>query len=278
MTAWHDEGNRSEQFHVDRHLVIWSSGQEHAMERSLSAEALYERARLRLPGGVAATARLHAALGRPFYIASGQGAYVEDLDKRRYVDLCMSHGASLLGHGHPAILQAVQQALSMGLICAAESEHQVALAERLAEGVPCAEQSRFAGSGSEAMMHALRLARAATGRELIIKFEGHFHGYADVLNYSWAPPAEHAGPARAPATYPESAGMPAALTETVLVVPFNDPEALAAAFRANGERVAALLLEPVNYDSGCIPPTPGFLQHCRALCDQYGALLLFDGC
>ena len=242
----------------------------------LHPDSLYAHARELLPGGVSATARMNAAIGRPFYVRRGDGAYVEDLQGRRYVDMCTSHGASLLGHNHPAIVGAVQDALALGVICAYETEHQVALAERLAEIIPCAEQARYAGSGTEAMMHALRLARAATGREVIVKFEGHFHGYSDVLNYSWAPPIEAAGAAAHPATYPESAGMPASLVETVEVVPFNDPQALEALFAARGERVAALVLEPVNYDSGCILPAPGFLALCRSLCDRYGAILLFD--
>jgi glutamate-1-semialdehyde 2,1-aminomutase len=237
---------------------------------------LFARAREVLPGGVSATARMNAAIGRPFYVRRGDGAFVEDLDGNRYVDMCVSHGASLLGHNHPAIVGAVQQALDLGVICAYETEHQVALAERLAQLIPCAEQARFVGSGTEAMMHALRLARSATGRELLIKFEGHFHGYADVLNYSWAPPLGAAGPAGQPTTYPESGGMPASLRETVLVLPFNDPGALEQAFAAHGAQVAALVIEPVNYDSGCIEPAPGFLQRCRALCDQHGAILLFD--
>jgi glutamate-1-semialdehyde 2,1-aminomutase len=241
-----------------------------------NAERLYQRAQQHLPGGVSASARMNPAIGRPFYIRRGNGAYVEDLNGQRYVDMCMSHGASLLGHNHPTIVRAVQQALELGIVCAYETEYQIELAERLAERIPCAEQSRFAGSGSEAMMHALRLARAATGRELIIKFEGHFHGYADVLNYSWAPPLAQAGTHDHPTTYPESAGMPATLAETVMVVPFNDPAALEQIFTTYGEQIAALLLEPVNYDSGCILPAPGFLQHCRTLCDRYGTILLFD--
>jgi glutamate-1-semialdehyde 2,1-aminomutase len=240
------------------------------------AGQLYDRARAVLPGGVTATARMNAALGQPFYVRSGDGAYVESYDGRRYVDMCLSHGASLLGHNHPAIVGAVRAALEHGVICAYETEHQVRLAEQLAAIIPCADQARFAGSGSEAMMHALRLARAATGRELVIKFEGHFHGYADVLNYSWAPPLEAAGDQAHPAVFPESAGMPGALRETLLVVPFNDPVALEAAFAARGPQVAALVLEPVNYDSGCIAPEPGFLKLCRELCDRYGAVLLFD--
>lgn len=241
-----------------------------------SAENLYALARQFFPGGVTASARANPALGRPFYVARGDGAYVYDLDGREYVDMCLSHGASLLGHNHPRIRAAVAQALGLGVICAYETEHHVALAQLLAEMVPCAEMVRFAGSGTETVMHALRLARAATGREVVIKFEGHFHGYSDFLNYSWAPPLAQAGPADAPRPYRESAGIPPRLDELVVVVPFNDPAALEAAFARHGAAAAALVLEPINYDSGCIEPRPGFLKLCRELCDRYGALLLFD--
>jgi glutamate-1-semialdehyde 2,1-aminomutase len=241
-----------------------------------AADALYEEARRYLPGGVTATARLSAALGRPFYVARGSGPYVYDLDGREYVDMCCSHGASLLGHAHPRVAAALARAAELGVICAYETEHHVALARLVSEMVPCAEMVRFAGSGTESVMHALRLARAATGRELVIKFEGHFHGYSDSLNYSWAPPLAAAGPADAPIPYPESAGIPRALDAMVVVVPFNDPAALEAAFAHHGHEAACLVLEPVNYDSGCISPAPGFLELCRELCDRSGALLLFD--
>ncbi len=241
-----------------------------------SAEELFQTAREVLPGGVSATARRNAAIGHPFYISRGDGATVFDLDGKPHVDLCLSHGASLLGHNHPAIKAAVQRALDLGIVCAAETEHQVALAQKLRAMVPCAEMSRFSSSGTETMMHALRLARAATGREKFIKFEGHFHGYSDFLNFSWAPPLDKAGPSAAPLPFPESAGMPRNTGEHVIVVPFNDPAALEAAFAAHGREVAALIMEPINYDSGCIPPQPGFAQLCRSLCDAHGALLFFD--
>src|SRR5689334_5236835 len=240
-----------------------------------SAETLYEIAQRYFPGGVTATARANPAIGRPFYISRGDGAYVYDLDGREYVDMCISHGASLLGHNHPRIRAAVARALELGVVCAYETEHHVALAQLIAEMVPCADMVRFAGSGTESVMHALRLARAATGREIVIKFEGHFHGYSDFLNYSWAPPLDQAGPADAPVPYRESAGIPPRLDDMVVIVPFNDPDALEAAFVRHGREAAALILEPINYDSGCIPAQPSFLQLCRQLCDRYGALLLF---
>jgi glutamate-1-semialdehyde 2,1-aminomutase len=125
-------------------------------------------------------------------------------------------------------------------------------------------------------MHALRLARTVTGREKIIKFEGHFHGYSDYVYYSAAPPVSTAGPAANPIPYPESKGMPKQMADLVVVVPFNDPEALERAFAGHGAATAALIMEPVNYDAGCIVPQPGFLELCRQLCDNYGVLLFFD--
>ncbi len=229
-----------------------------------------------LPGGVCASARANAAIGRPFFVSRGEGAYLFDLDGKAYLDLCTSHGASLLGHKHPAITAAVQQALELGILCACETEHQTRLAERLRAMVPCAEMARFAGSGTETVMHGLRLARVATGRRRFIKFEGHFHGYADALNYSVMPPPDKAGPPAHPIAYAESAGMPERNADDVIVVPFNDPAALRAAFERHGPTVAALLMEPVNYDQGCIEPAPGFAQLCRSLCEQHGALLFFD--
>ena len=241
-----------------------------------SAETLYADAQRYFPGGVTATARANPAIGHPFYVARGDGPYVYDLDGRAYVDLCISHGASLLGHNHPRIRAAVAHALDLGVICAYETEHHVALARLISDMVPCADMLRFAGSGTETVMHGLRLARAATGREKVIKFEGHFHGYSDFLNYSWAPPLDQAGPPAAPTPYRESAGIPPRLDDLVVIVPFNDPAALEAAFARHGGETAALMLEPINYDSGCIPPRPGLLQLCRELCDRYGALLFFD--
>jgi glutamate-1-semialdehyde 2,1-aminomutase len=241
-----------------------------------SALDLFTAAQDVLPGGVTATARRNAALGHPFYISRGDGAHVYDLDGNRHVDMCLSHGASLLGHNHPAIKAGVQRALDLGILCAAETEHQVALAQTLRDMVPCAQMARFSSSGTETMMHALRLARATAGRDKIIKFEGHFHGYSDFLNFSWAPPLTEAGSAERPTPYAESAGIPSVAGQTLIVAPFNEPGALEAVFAEHGHEIAALVMEPINYDSGCIPPKPGFAQLCRELCDRYGALLLFD--
>jgi glutamate-1-semialdehyde 2,1-aminomutase len=240
------------------------------------AEVLYAAASQYLPGGVCASARANAAIGRPFYVSRGDGALLYDLDGKPAIDMCTSHGASLLGHNHAGIKAAVQSALDIGILCANETEHAARLAQRVSEMVPCAEMVRFAGSGTETVMHGLRLARTATGRTKFIKFEGHFHGYADALNFSVMPPLDQAGPAHAPRAFAESAGMPLQAADDLILVPFNDPAALQAAFDAHGDTVAALLMEPVNYDQGCIEPLPGFAALCRSLCDRHGALLFFD--
>jgi glutamate-1-semialdehyde 2,1-aminomutase len=241
-----------------------------------SAEKLYDTARQYLPGGVCATARANQAIGHPLYVSRGDGSRVYDLDGRDYIDMCTSHGASLLGHNHPKIKAAVAQALDLGILCSCETGYHAALARRITELVPCAEMVRFAGSGTETVMHALRLARTATGREKIIKFEGHFHGYSDAVNFSVTPPLDEAGPHTTPIPYPESHGIPASWKDLVVVVPFNDPGALEKAFARHGREAATLIMEPINYDSGCIVPQPGFVQLCRDLCDRYGVLLLFD--
>ncbi len=241
-----------------------------------SAHTLYSVAQENLPGGVCASYRVNEAIGRPFHVSRGDGAHVYDLDGREYVDMCMSHGASLLGHNHPGIRSAVAKALEMGVICAYDTEYQSALARRLAELVPGAEMARFACSGTETVMHALRLARTATGREKVLKFEGHFHGYADYVAYSYGPPLDEAGPPDRPVPYPQSAGMPRGLKDLIVVVPFNDPDALKAAFAEHGDDLACLIMEPISYDMGCVLAQPGLLALCRDLCDRHGALLFFD--
>ncbi len=154
--------------------------------------------------------------------------------------------------------------------------HQAQLAQRITELVPCAEMVRFGGSGTETVMHGLRLARCATGREKLIKFEGHFHGYSDALNYSVMPPLDQAGPARTPTPYAESSGVPANTREHVIVLPFNDPQALEAAFAEHGHEVAALLLEPINYDQGCLMRHPAFWGFGRLALDNRGVVLFFE--
>ena len=240
-------------------------------------DELFDFANRYLVGGVSASARVNAATGRPLYLTRGDGCRVYDVDGREFIDYNLSHGATFLGHNHPRIREGIQKALEMGVICAYETEYHSRAAELICQTVPCAEQVRFANSGSEATMNAIRLARAATGREVILKFEGHFHGLHDYVVWN-----AH-GPARAEfPTYPyvpplvESGGVPKQTENLVVVIPWNDPDALRQAMRERGHEFAAVICEPVNYNSGCIPPQPGFLQLLREEATRYGAVLIFD--
>ena len=240
------------------------------------SERLWERAKRHLPGGVSASARIHPSLGRAFLAQRGAGGRVWDVDGREYIDLNMSFGASLLGHGDPTVKAAIVRATELGLLCGYETEFQGALAERIAEIIPSAELVRFAGSGTETTWHALRTARVATGRSLVVKFEGHFHGYNDSLGFSFWPKPEQAGPADHPSVVPESGGMPAGMTSLTVVLPWNHADALRAVFAERGSEIAAVVMEPVNIDSGSIRPLPGYLELARQLTKQHGAVLIFD--
>jgi len=238
--------------------------------------ALYERARAVMPGGVNASARYNPALGHPLFMQRGEGAYLFDVDGHRYIDYCMSHGASLLGHGHPAVVSAVQEALDMGLLLAYETELQVEVAERLLALFPGMDMVRYACSGTETTWHALRVARAYTGRYGVVKFEGHYHGVNDTVGFSHWPDLALAGPAGRPRPVPDSAGIPPSSAEHVTVLPFNDVDMLERTLRERWGTIAALIMEPVNYDSGGIVPTREFLRAARDLTRELGIVLIFD--
>jgi glutamate-1-semialdehyde 2,1-aminomutase len=243
---------------------------------SQSAIDLYERARRVLPGGVTAAARANAALGQPFYIARAAGALVYDLDGRDYVDVCTSNGATLLGHGHPAVVAAVRRAAELGFACAYDGEAQVRLAERLVEQIPAFEMVRFTTTGTEATLYAVRIARAYTGRGKVLKFEGHFHGFNDPLAFSFWPAPAEGGPAPAPAAHPETLGLPEGAREGIVIAPFNDTAAFRALLDRHGDELAAVIMEPINYDSGAILPERGFLEAVRAETARRGIVLIFD--
>ena len=238
--------------------------------------ALWARARAVMPGGVNASARHNPALGHPLFMQRGEGAYLYDVDGHRYIDYCTSHGASLLGHGPPAVRAAVQEALDMGVLLACETEIQVEVAERLLALFPGMDMVRYACSGTETTWHALRVARAYTGRYGVIKFEGHYHGVNDTVGFSHWPDLSLAGPADQPRPVPDSAGIPPESAELITILPFNDVEALERTLRERWGTIAALIMEPVNYDSGGIVPTPEFLRAVRDLTRELGIVLIFD--
>jgi glutamate-1-semialdehyde 2,1-aminomutase len=236
----------------------------------------YERACRYLAGGVSASTRLNRALGHPLLFDRAAGCRLWDLDGREYLDLCCSHGATLLGHGDAGVLRAVEQVLARGAACSYENELHTDLARRLCETVPCCERVRFTGSGTEATLHCLRLARAYTGRTKLLKFEGNFHGYHDQVMYAIGTPADRLGPEAQPAVHPGSSGLPEGLDRNLVVVPYNRPDLLEEAFRRHGPELAAVLCEPVYYNAGCVLPTADFLAALVRLPRAHGALLVFD--
>jgi len=243
-------------------------------------EALYAAARAVLPGGVSSSIRHNKALGRPFYIARGEGAYLYDLEGREYVDLLTSHGATLLGHNHPGLRAAIEEALRCGIICSSETPAQSRVAATLAEMVPCIDMVRFTCSGTEATMHAIRLAREYTGRDKLIKFEGHFHGLHDYVmwNYGGWKSGESPGEASGDAVPPivQSGGIPAGISQYVHVLPCNDLEAVRRILQSHGHEIAAVILEPIHYNAGCIVPPKDYLHGLRELTREYGVTLIFD--
>src|SRR5437588_3625935 len=236
----------------------------------------YQRACQSLAGGVSSSTRLNRAVGHALYFDRAAGCRLWDLDGREYIDLCCSHGATLLGHGDPRVRRAVEQALERGAPCSYENELHAELARLLCETVPCLERVRFTGSGTEATMHCLRLARAFTGRTKLLKFEGNFHGYHDQVMYAIGTPADRLGPEDAPTVYPGSSGLPEGLDRNLVVVPYNRPDLLEEALRRHAHELAAVICEPVYYNAGCILPTPEFVDALRRLTRDYGVLLIFD--
>ncbi|WP_420635271.1 glutamate-1-semialdehyde 2,1-aminomutase [Candidatus Palauibacter sp.] len=228
------------------------------------------RARAVMPGGVSSPVRAFGPVGmEPFFAARGAGARIFDDAGRGYLDYVLSWGPLILGHAAPAVVEAVTRAALDGMSFGACHRREVELAERLADCVPGVEMVRFVNSGTEATMSAVRLARAATGRDLILKFQGCYHGHADAFLVM-------AGSGVATLSLPDSPGVPAAASRLTLTVPYNDLEAVDAAVAEHGPRLAAIIVEPVAGNAGLIPPRDGFLKGLRHRCDRAGALLIFD--
>ncbi|MDX1625241.1 MAG: glutamate-1-semialdehyde 2,1-aminomutase [Wenzhouxiangellaceae bacterium] len=239
------------------------------MSRSTSHD-LFQRARARIPGGVNSPVRAFAGVGgEPVFFDRAEGCHLFDVDGRRYIDYIGSWGPMICGHAHPHIIEAVQRAASQGLSFGTPSPSEVTMAERLCELVPGLDRVRMVNSGTEAAMSALRLARAATGRDRFIKFEGNYHGHADSFLVKAGSGAQTLG-------VPTSPGVPAALAELTLNARYNDLDSVRELFERFPDEIACVAVEPVAGNMNCIPPAPGFLEGLRELCDEHGAALLFD--
>lgn len=234
--------------------------------QATSPEGLAHEAQAVLAGGVSASMRLHPYLDRPFYLSKGKGAVVADLEGKRYIDFNMSNGATILGHGNEATKQAIAHGLELGTITAAETPYHEKLARSLTEIIPSAERVRFASTGTEVTSVAIRLARHITGRTKLLKFDAHFHGLAEMFLYKSVDGE----------VVPSSSGVPEDGAEDVVMVPFNDPDAFDAALDRNRGEIAAIIIEPVHYNVGCIPPEPGFLEYLRERTHDQGIILIFD--
>ena len=239
-------------------------------------EEQYQRACDYLAGGVSSSTRVNRALGHALLFDRAEGCRAWDLDGKEYIDLCCSHGATLLGHGDARVRRAVERVLERGAACSYENELHTELARLLCETVPCFDRVRFTGSGTEATMHCLRLARAYTGRPKILKLEGNFHGYHDQVMFAIGTPADRLGPEADPTPFPGSAGLLAGLEDNLVLVPNNRADLLERAFRRHGRELAALICEPVYYNAGCVLPAPDFLTAMRDLTREHGAVLIFD--
>ncbi len=234
------------------------------------SEELFARAQRSIPGGVNSPVRAFRGVGGiPRFISRGDGSHIFDVDGNEYIDYVCSWGPLILGHRPKPVIEALTSVLEMGTSFGAPTAREVELAELIIDAVPSVEMVRLVNSGTEACMSALRLARGFTGRDLTIKFEGCYHGHVDSLLVK-------AGSGIATLSLPDTAGVPRSFSETTIALPFNDLDRVETAFREQGDQIAAVIVEPVAGNMGCIPPAPGFLEGLRRVTERYGALLIFD--
>lgn len=230
-----------------------------------------------LVAGLTTPGRRRSELGNnPFFISRGEGAYLWGLNGKKYIDLNTGHGGSLVGHSHPAIKAALVEAIEKGILCGQETVYPARVAKRLTEMIPGAELVRLMFTGTRATEVAVRVARDYTGKLKVVKFEGHLHGISESLGFNLWPPLDQAGPREAPTVRSESTGVIPEMAKYVSVLPWNDLDLLEDLLKREGDQVAAVIMEPINYNSGVLLPRPGYLEGVRALTKQHGVILIFD--
>ncbi len=247
--------------------------------RTVRTKEWFERAKRSIPGGAGSTARMPRNGWNPYplFIAEGSGSRLRDIDGNEYIDYLLGLGPMILGHRHPAVTAAVTEAVAeYGTCFGLPYELEVKAAEKVVEAVPGIEQVRFTNSGSEAVGTAVRLARATTGRRIIVRFEGHYHGWQDTVYWSNHVDPELAGPADHPRPVAMGLGIPAELESTLVVLTWNDPESFVRLMEERGDEIAAVITEAAVFNTGCILPNPGYLELLRSETLKYGALLIFD--
>ena len=234
------------------------------------SQQLFEKAKRIMPGGVNSPVRAFKSVGgEPFFVERAEGAYLHDVDGNRYIDYVGSWGPMIVGHNHPEVLRAVVETSKNGLSFGTPSPLEVTMAETLTGLIPSCEMVRMVNSGTEATLSAIRLARGATGRTRIVKFEGCYHGHGDSFLVK-------AGSGALTFGVPTSPGVPKSLADLTLTLPYNDSDAATQLFEKEGDDIAALIIEPVVGNANCLPPREGYLQHLRDLCTQHGTVLIFD--
>jgi glutamate-1-semialdehyde 2,1-aminomutase len=246
---------------------------ERYQERTPKSAAMYERAKVSLPFGVASSFQANDPY--PLYLASGKGSHVTDLDGNEYIDYHNGFGCMVVGHAHPKITSAIEKAAAKGAHFAATTETGVEFAEELKRRFGL-DKVRFTNSGTESTMDAIRCARAATGKDVLLKIEGSYHGHHDAVMYSVVGSMDASGPSDRPWSVPFSKGIPPGASEYTMIVPFNDVEALSATLEEHGSKIGALIMEPVMMNAGIILPQPGYLQAARDLCTKHNVVLIFD--
>ena len=250
----------------------------HGLDTSQSA-TLFDTACGPIPGGVNSTARATWSGWTPYplFVESGQGSRLTDVDGNEYIDYLLGLGPMLLGHRPPRVTQAVVDFIEQrGTVFALPTADEARLAQKIIAAVPCVEQVRLCNTGTEAVLYATRLARAFTGRPKLVRFEGMYHGFSDQVYWSKHPDIAKAGPDRRPVPVPQGSGLPRGVEDNLIILPWNDADALADAIKREGDSIAAVVTEPVMCNTGCILPKPGYLEAMRDLTARHGIVLLFD--